>query len=121
RAQDLLRHRAGRHAPDRLAGAGAAPALPVADAVFGLVRVVGVAGPVLILEVCVGGGPRIGIPDQDRDRTAERLPLEDAGEDLALILLLPRRRDPALPRPPAVQFLLNICLTQLQPRRAAVD
>ena len=72
----------------------AAAALPVADAVLRLVGVVGVRGPVGVLEVRRRPpGARPCCAPAMRDRRAERLALEDAGEDLGAVGLLARRGD----------------------------
>ena len=47
--------------------------------------------------------------------------LEDAGEDLASVLLLARRDDLALAGPAAVQVALDVRLGQRDARRAAID
>ena len=110
----------GRHPPDGLARAGPPAALPVADAVLGVVGVIGVRGPVDVLERRVMLRLGVRVVHQDEDRGAERLPLENAGEDFARVAFLALRGDAALPRPPPVQLHLDVVVRQLQPRRTAV-
>jgi hypothetical protein len=51
--------------------------------------------------------PGILVPDQDRDRSAKRSILENAGQDFAAILLLSLGCELALSRPTPVQLSLN--------------
>src|SRR5262245_33916166 len=78
RGQELARDGAGGHASGRLAGAGAAPASPVADAELGVVGVIGVARPVLLPDLAVVAGSHVLVGDHEADRRAEGLALEDA-------------------------------------------
>ena len=120
-AQQLARDRAGGDAPDRLARARAPAALPVADAVLRLGRVVGVRGPVDVLHRLVGLGPRVLVAHEQRDRRAERPALEDAGEDLDAVGLVARRRERALAGPAPIEIALDLLAREREPRRAAVD
>ena len=120
RGEELAGDSAGGHASRRLAGAGAAPAAPVANAELGIVRVIGVARPVLLLDLPIVAGPHVLVLDQEADRRAEGLTLEDAGEDADSVGLLALGNQGALPRRSAIEVGLNVGLRQLQQGRAAV-
>ena len=47
------------------------------------------------------------VPHQETDGASRRLPLEDAREELHLVVFRARGGDARLSRPPAVQFGLN--------------
>ena len=72
------------------------------------------------LHLRVGFRPRVLVKNDDRDRSANGLPLEDAAQNLALILLRTRRDDFTLPRPAAIQIALDFLLGNFDPRRAAI-
>ena len=94
--------------PIGLARAGAAAALPVADAVLRLGRVIRVRRTVDVLHRLVRRRACVLIADQDPDGRAERPAFEDAGEDLRAVLLLSRRRERALARAPPVEVALDL-------------
>ena len=80
---------------------GAPAALPVADAVLGLVGVVGVRGPVDVLHVLVGLGPRVLVAHQDARsacrasgprRRPERISARSASSRGVVSALWPGRR-----------------------------
>ena len=78
-------------------------------------------GPVDVLHVLVGRGPRVLVAHQESDGRADGLALEDAGQDLDAVGLLARRREPALAGAPPVEVALDLLGRERQPRRAAVD
>src|SRR5262249_28296946 len=94
---DLARNRAGRHAHRGLARRLTAAAAIVAQAVFRIIGVVGVAGPVLVLDVGVVPRTLVDIVDDERDRRpgrdlfSSRLVDEHAGENSDLVGLLALR------------------------------
>ena len=104
-----------------------APATPiVAQPVFDVVGVIGVARPVFVLEVGIILRALVDILDQKPDRGAGRhlragqLVGEHAGEDLDLVGLLPLGGEARLARPPLVEIGLDVGLGQRDARRAAV-
>src|SRR5262249_13198092 len=119
--QHLARDRARGHAADGLSRAGAAAALPVADAVLRLVRVVGVRGTVEVAHLLVRFGPRVLVAHQDQDRRAEGLALEDSRKYLAAVGFGAGRSESALTRPAAVELDLDLGRAERQPRGTAVD
>ena len=112
--------RAACHPPDRLACAGAPAATMIAEAIFDIPAIIGVAGPVQILDIVVVRGFGIGVHHQHADRRTSGAALEDTRENLHLIRLLASRRNLALADSPAIQFTLDILLSQIQPGRAAI-
>ena len=124
---DLTGDGAGRDAHRRLARRGAAAAAIVADAVFDVIGVVGVAGPVLVLDVGIILRALVDIVDHQPDRGAGRhlhavaLAGEDAGDDADLVRLLALRGEARLARPAAVEIALDVGLGQRDQRRAAID
>jgi hypothetical protein len=124
---DFARDRAGSHARRGLARGLTAAAAMVADAVFGVVGVIGVAGPVLVLDVGVILRTLIDIVDDKRnggarrDLFAARFVDEHAGEDFHLVRFAALRGEARLTRPPFVKIGLDVRLGQRHARRAAVD
>ena len=88
---DLARHRAGGDPRRGLARGGASAAAIVAQAVFGVIGVVGMAGPVEIADVGIVLGALIDIVDHERDRRtgrhrlAGRIVGDHAREDFDLV------------------------------------
>src|SRR5262245_33126539 len=123
----FARDRAGSDARGGLARGLTATAAIIADAVFGVVRVIGVAGPVFVLAIGVLRRALIDIVDQERNRGARRdlfaagFVDEHAGEDFHLVRFAPLRGEARLTWPPFVKIGLDIRLGQREARRAAVD
>ena len=69
---DLARHRAGGHARRRLPRRGASAAAIVAQAVFGVVGVVGMAGAIEVADLRIVLRALVDILDHERDRRAGR-------------------------------------------------
>src|SRR6185437_7160781 len=91
-AEDLAADGAGGDAHRGFARRRApAPAI-VANAVFGPIGVVGVAGTEIVLDRLVIARARILVLDQQADPGSSGLALEHTGEDLHLVRLLPLRR-----------------------------
>ena len=101
--------------------AGASAALPVADAEFGLVSVIGVGGAEFRGHFAVSFRAGVLILHPHGNGRAERFALERAGKNLHPVAFLARRDDGRLAGPAAVQVRLNIRLCQAQARRAAVN
>ena len=119
-AQELLGNRPGGDPADGLAGAAASTPGPTPDAVLRLVRVIGVRRPKLHRHLRIGLGARVFVPDPQRDRRAQGLALEGAGEDLDAIGFFARRDDARLAGPAAVQLRLDVRLGQFEPRRTSI-
>src|SRR5262249_11321128 len=119
--EELLGDGPGGDATERLAGAGAAAAPVVAEAVLGVEGEVGVAGAGLVLDVVVGAAVRVGGAEGDADGGAVGPALEDAGPDLRQVFLLALADDLGLAGAAAAQVGQQVLDRQRQPRRAAVD
>ena len=91
--QVLARDGAGRHAHHGLARRGTTTAAIVAEAVFLLVGVVGVARTEAVLDLLVVARALIGVLDQQPDRRAGGASFEHAREDAHLIGLAPLARE----------------------------
>ena len=119
--------RAGRDPHRGFARRLPAAAAIVAHAVFDVIGVVGVAGPILVPDVGIILRALVDIVDHQPDRRAGRhlragrLVDEHAGEDPDLVGLLPLRGEARLARPPLVEIGLDVGLGQRDARRAAVD
>ena len=118
--EHLLGDGAGGHPADGLPGACPAAALPVPNAVFGLVRVVGVRGPELRPHVLVVFAASVLVPYAYEDRGAQRAAFEYAGQYLGAVRLPPLGRDVALPWAAAVEVSLQIVGFERDSRGASV-
>ena len=112
---------AGGHADGRFAGARAAAAAIIAEAVLGVVRVVGVSGAIDVLDVFVVAAALVLVADEDGEARAGGAPLEQSGKDFRLIRLVALRDDFALAGPAAVEVDHQIVDRQLDAGRHAVD
>ena len=121
RFKHLSCYHASGNPPDGFTGRGASPALPVADPVFGLIGEIGVRRTEGRLHFAVGLRSRVLVADQNGDRGTQSLALEDAGQNFAAVRFFARGDDVALPRTPAVEFLLDVGFGQSELRQAAVD
>ena len=119
-AQELSRDGAAGHSTDGLPSAGASPAMPSANAVFGLGGVVGMGGPVEILHLGVGGGPGVLVADEQGNGRAEGAALEEARDDLGPVGFLARGGEPALAGSTTVEFALDFGDVEGEPGRASV-
>ena len=119
--QELSRNGASRHTHGRLARRRTAPAPVVADAVFLLVRVVGVARPESILDLSIVLGLLVHVFDQQADRRAGGQALEHAGENLHRVRLTALGGVPGLAGAPALQIPLDVSLGKGQAGRTPVD
>ena len=105
--------RAGRHPRRGLASRGAAAAAIIADAVLGIVGVVGVARPVAVADLGIVLRALVDVLDLERDRGPGRhLPAgivgEDAGQYAHLVWFLALGREPGLARPALVEEDLDV-------------
>src|SRR6185437_14048957 len=119
-AEDFAADRAGGNTHRGLARRGAATAAIIADAVFGPIGVIGVAGTETVLDGLIIARALVFVLDQETDRRAGGLALEHAGQDLHLIGFLPLRREAILAGPALVEILLDVGLAQWNERRHAV-
>ena len=123
----LARHRAGGDPGRRLAGRGSAAAAVIANAVFGIVDIVGVARPVFVFDLAVILRALVDIVDVDRDRRARRhlpparLVEHHAGEEARLVGLAPLGCVFRGSRPPPVEIGLDLGEFERDHRRATVD
>src|SRR5262245_35975558 len=124
---DFARDRARGNPRGGLARGLTAAAAIIADAVFGVVGVIGVSRPVLVLDVGIILRALVDILDDERNRRSRRHLLaggfvgENAGEDFHLIRLAALRREARLAGPPLVEVGLDVRLGQRDARRATVD
>src|ERR1019366_6763535 len=110
---DLARDGAGSDPRRGLARRGAPAAAIIGDAVFDVVGVAGVAGPVFVLDVGIVLRALIDILDQQHDRRAGGdlaavFAGEHPGHDLSRVRLLPLRREARLAGPPLVEITLDV-------------
>ena len=118
--QHVARDRAGRHPAHRLSRARASTPLPVADAVFRLVCVVGVGRSVHVSQMLVGLRARVLVAHQNQDGSPQRLAFQYPREDLRPVFLLPGARYPALAGPASIQLELDVVYAEWDTGRAAV-
>ena len=119
--EQLLGDGAGGDAADRLAGARAAAAAIVAEAVLGVEGEVGVAGAVLVLDVAVVGAALIGVAEEMPMDVPSVLPSKTPDQISGSVVLVALRDELRLPRPAAAQIGQQIVDGQRQSGRAAVD
>jgi hypothetical protein len=119
--QIFARDRSGSDAHRRLPRRRSSAAAIIANAVFLLVAVVGMAWTELVLDIAVIMRTLIGVFDQQADRRAGRFAFEDAGKyshPVCFIALCSMAR-PARSAP--LEVLLYVRLCQFESRRTAVD
>ena len=119
--QQLFGNSAGCHAADGFAGRGAATSATGLNAVLGLVGRIGMGRPKGDLHLLVVAGALVLVAHHHGNRGAQGDAIEQATEDLDLVVFLARCRDPALPGFAPVQLMLNRRDIKRQPRRAAID
>src|SRR5690606_24120315 len=98
----------------------ASAAAIVAEAVLGVVGIVGMARPVRLGDFGVILGTVVDVLDHQADRRAGGLAFERAREDADLVRLLALGGEFAGPGAPCIEERLDMALIQLQPRRAPV-
>src|SRR5262249_47038432 len=117
----------GRHAGGGFARRLSAAAAIIADAVFGEIGVVGMAGTEFVADLVVVARALIDVFDQEPDRRAggelllHPLVLKDAGENLHLIGFAPLAGEARLSRTPAVEIALNVGFGERNAGRAAIN
>src|SRR6185437_9573159 len=92
-----------------------------AQPVFLLVGVVRVPRPEAVFDLLVVARARVGVLDQEPDRRAGRVPLEEPGEDAHLIALTALADELRGAGTPPVDILLDVLLRQGESRRTAID
>src|SRR6185436_3434353 len=102
--QELLGDGASGDSSRGFARARATAPAVVAEAIFAIVGVVGVPGPIFVFDVGVVFALGVRVADQDGDAGAGGPALEDTGQDLGLVRLLTLRHDLALAGAPARQI-----------------
>src|SRR5262245_54629510 len=124
---DFARDRARGNPRGGLARGLTAAAAIIADAVFGVVGVIGVSRPVLVLDVGIILRALVDILDDERNRCPRRhlfagsLVHEHAGEYFHLVRFASLRGETRLARPSLVEIGLDIALGQRNARRTTVD
>ena len=98
----------GGDAADGFAGGGAAAAGRGADAVFGVVGEIGMAGAVFGGHFVIGLGAVVGVAHEDGQRGAEGEAVLPTGEDFGAVRLLARGDDVGLAGTAAVEFALDL-------------
>jgi hypothetical protein len=130
-AQRAPGHSSGGDARSGFAGRGASAAAIVPHAIFGVIGIVGMAGPVAVADLAIVLRALVGVLDHQRDGRAGRhraakyfkcpVVLEDAGEDLHRVRLLALRDEARGAGAAFVQELLDEGFIQRQAGRAAID
>src|SRR5215216_4473871 len=93
----------------------------VPNAVFLPVGIVGMPGPERIANVAVVFAACVDVTDQQRDRRPGGFAFEYAGQYLHRVGFLSLRDMARSAGPAAIEIMLNVSCTQLQPGRTAVD
>ena len=123
----FARDGAGRDARRGLARRGTSAAAIIAQAVFGLIGEVGVAGTKLVLDLGIVLGALVGVLDQQRDRRSRRhlhagLGMRHhAGQDFDRVRLLALGGEARLSGTAAIEIALDVLIGQRDQRRAAID
>ena len=115
------RHCARGHAHRGFAGRTAAATAIVAQPVFRIIGVIGMAGAVGVGDLGIILRPLIGVLDQQRNRRAGGGAFEHARQDAHRIGFLALGGELVLPRLARIEEGLDVFLGQCQPRRAPVD
>ena len=124
---DFSRDRAGCDTRRGLARRRAPAAAIIAQAVFGLIGEVGVAGAKLVLDVGIILGALVGVLDHKRNRRARRHlhatlgMCHHAGQDFHRIRLLALGGEARLPGTAAIEVVLDVFDGERDQRRTAID
>ena len=119
--EQFARNCPGCNPANGFARAGSAAALPVANAVFFLIRVIRVRGAVFGPHFSVVFGTRVLVPHHHRDGRAQGLAFKNTRMDFHAVIFFALRSDFALARLAAVEFKLNVFLAEFQPGRASIQ
>ena len=106
--EDLPGHGGGGDTADGFAGGRAATARRSADAVFGVVGVIGVAGAVFGCHFIVGAGALVGVADEDGNGASKGEAVVDTGEDFGGVGLVAGGDNLRLTGAAAVEFPLDL-------------
>jgi len=93
----------------------------IANAVFLLIRIIGMPRPKLILDVAIILRALIFVLDDEPDRRARRHTLEHTRENLHLVRFAALGRVPRLAGATAIEIALNIRFIKRHARRTAID
>ncbi len=119
--EQLARDGAGRDPADGFARAGSTASRHGANAVLGLIAVVGVRRTVLGTHLVVVASARIAIAHQQRDGRAQGQATLDAGKNLDLVRLVAVAGNAALARSATVQLDLDLLAADGEARGTPVD
>ena len=119
--EHLFHHGAGGHAADGFARAGAAAARSGADAVFGLIGVVGMGRPGDPAHLPVVAGPLVAVGHEKADGRAQGEAVFHARKNGHPVRLLAVGGQFALARPAAVQLRLDVRFAEPHAGRATVE
>ena len=114
-------HRSGCDAADGFPCGGPATARPGANAVFSVVCIVRVGGPVRSGHLVIGGRAVVLVPDTDGDRRSQGFAVQHSGKDFRAVFLPAGGYDVALPRPAPVQLPLNVFFRHRDEGRATIN
>ena len=106
---------------DCFAGRGTSASLPVTNAEFGIVGIVGVGWPVFLGHFGIGLRTVVLVANKDGDRRSEGEPFEGAGKDFGLICLIARGGDLGLAGAATVEIDLKIGFGERDSRGASVN
>jgi two-component system cell cycle sensor histidine kinase/response regulator CckA len=120
-AEDFLCDGPCGHAADGFPGAAPAAALPVAEAVFGLIGVIGVRGAKLAGHFGIGFRTGILVPDPHGNGRSKCLTFKDSGKDFDFVRFFTGGGYFGLAGTSAVQIGLDIGLGKPDTRWTAID
>ena len=124
---DLARDGACRNPHRRLARRLAAAATIIAQAIFDVVGIVGVAGPIFVFDVGIIFAALIDVVDHERNRRASgnllaaHLVQKHAGQDFDRVRFLALRGETRLAGTAPVEIGLDVGLAQRNARRTTID
>src|SRR5579875_2085796 len=119
--EEFLGHSAGGDTTDGLAGAGAAAAAVIAQAILGIEGEISVSRTIFIFNIPVILTALVGVAKQDCNGRTVRQALEDAGPDLRHVLFLALRDDFRLAWPATAQVGQQIVHAQRHSGRATIN
>jgi hypothetical protein len=109
------------NAADRFTRRRATASLPVSDAVFGLVSVIGMRWSKFARDFPVIVGSSIFVPNKNCDRRPECSAFKNAGQKFAPVFLFALGRQFALTWATTIQISLNFRFGNFDARRATID
>src|SRR4029077_17004850 len=112
---------AGRDAANRFPRRSTPAAAPIAYAVLRLIGEIRVGWAKLFGMIDIIFRPRIPVTDKNRNRRSQGFTFENARENFATIFFFPLRCNCALAWTSSIQRGLNVCVGDIDLRRAAID